>query len=734
MFVRYFCFFCSVLFFSISFFLRCPRFWLTSCVLLLAACGGGGGGGPSPSAVSETDAGVVSDTPLALTLKNIPDGWETDADIWAASSEFQAQRGLLDIGVAYGYAAGVTGDGQVIGFIDTGLDDTHAAFNDGRVVFNDRSGLSLADDVQLDHGTSVAGVAAASRDDVAMHGVAFNADIAMWSLHMNAEGNLTISNAILRDAVTGLQDSGAKIINQSWGYKTLLAPSLITTQAAFLAGQYPDMLAEMRWGMAVHVWAAGNEAGAQVAVTSAIPILFPELAGLSVAVAALDENGVIAPASNRCGAMAQNCLAAPGGASVPSAADTIVPAAGGGYGYARGTSYAAPYVSGVLALMMEAFGDQLSVPEYTARLLATADNTGVYGNAAVYGRGVVDVRAALSPAGALNIPMPDGGLTAPSSSFVGGGLLPEDMLEQLQNEKIIVLDTLGTPFEVPMSAFVSPATEPDTLGLVPTPKLVARSDDAQYWIGVPFAQAAHLAPAAAPYLQTYRGASGRMNVNHASIPAMPNVVITRFAGRDGYREDGPQVLGISAKYLPMAKNSNDSGMVSFHGGVVLETAGLLGSIGQGALQTGTGHTTFVGLSGNRRVSATMQIGYRADIGFSALEGRSASLVRGANDIISSRFAVDLDWRGWNFEVAQPLHFEQGDIDFRLPAQRLPGGDVIFRDQSLAISQTRSMDMHIEKDYDVGPMTLRLQGDAVLAGSRRDETRFGIGLHWPLNGS
>ena len=45
-----------------------------------------------------------------------------------------------------------------------------------------------------------------------------------------------------------------------------------------------------------------------------------------------------------------------------------------------------------------------------------------------------------------------------------------------------------------------------------------------------------------------------------------------------------------------------------------------------------------------------------------------------------------------------------------------------------------MDMHIEKDYDVGPMTLRLQGDAVLAGSRRDETRFGIGLHWPLNGS
>ena len=135
----------------------------------------------------------------------------------------------MNIGIAYGYAAGVTGAGQAIGFIDTGLDDTHEAFNDGRVILNDRSGLTFTDDTQLNHGTSVAGVAAAAKDDTAIHGVAFNADIAMWSLHMNGAGNLTVSNAILTNAITGLQSSGARVINQSWGYKTLLAPDLIST-------------------------------------------------------------------------------------------------------------------------------------------------------------------------------------------------------------------------------------------------------------------------------------------------------------------------------------------------------------------------------------------------------------------------------------------------------------------------------------------------------------------------
>lgn len=226
MIVLYFCFCISEKFQSFDFRSLSALCLITPCLLVLAACGGGGGGGggTSPGPVSGgTGAPVDSD---ALTLKAIPDGWETDPDVWAASAEFVAQPGLSDIGVAHAYAAGVTGAGQVIGFIDTGLDDTHEAFNDGRVIFNDRSGLTFTDDTQLNHGTSVVGVAAAAKDGAAIHGVAFNADIAMWSLHMNSLGNLTVSNAILTNAVNGLRGSGARVINQSWGMKPCWHPIL----------------------------------------------------------------------------------------------------------------------------------------------------------------------------------------------------------------------------------------------------------------------------------------------------------------------------------------------------------------------------------------------------------------------------------------------------------------------------------------------------------------------------
>ena len=549
MFVLYFCFCVSRKFQSFDFRPLLVLGLLAPCLVLLAACGGGGsgdgGGGTSPGPVSG-GTGAPAD-PDALTLKAIPDGWETDPDVWAAGAEFSAQAGLTDIGTAYAYAAGVTGDGQVIGFIDTGLDDTHEAFNDGRVVLNDRSGLTFIDDVQLGHGTSVAGVAAAAKDDAAIHGVAFNADIAMWSLHMNSAGNLTVSNSILTNAVVDIQNSGARIINQSWGYKTLLAPDLVETQQAFLLGQYPDMIEEMRRGAAVHVWAAGNEGGENVAVTSALPTLFPELAGLNVAVVALDENGLIATSSNRCGAMAENCLAAPGGASVASAANTVVPVAVGGYGYAHGTSFAAPYISGVLALMMEAFGDQLSNVEYTARLLATADNTGTYSDPEIYGRGKVDVQAALSPAGVLNIPMPGGGLIAPSSSFVSTGMLPEDMLEQLENEEIIVLDSLDTPFKVPLSAFIGRRRHRaavDMKQLVPVAPPAPTGDGAQSWAGVAVAQTTLLAPVAAPYLQPYREQSGFMNIGRTQLPLDTDIVVTHFAGRGDSRGASRGAAGV----------------------------------------------------------------------------------------------------------------------------------------------------------------------------------------------
>ena len=42
-------------------------------------------------------------------LPDVPEGWQTDADVWAAHEEFQAQAGLDKINAQQAYAKGVTG-------------------------------------------------------------------------------------------------------------------------------------------------------------------------------------------------------------------------------------------------------------------------------------------------------------------------------------------------------------------------------------------------------------------------------------------------------------------------------------------------------------------------------------------------------------------------------------------------------------------------------------------------
>ena len=62
-------------------------------------------------------------------------------------------------------------------------------------------------------------------------------------------------------------------------------------------------------------------------------------------------------------------------------------------------SYAAPMVTGGLALMTHCFRCQFSNTDLLARLLQTADRSGPYADAATYGRGLLDLGAATSPVG-----------------------------------------------------------------------------------------------------------------------------------------------------------------------------------------------------------------------------------------------------------------------------------------------------------------------------------------------
>ena len=83
---------------------------------------------------------------------------------------------------------------------------------------------------------------------------------------------------------------------------------------------------------------------------------------------------------------------------------------------AGGTSFAAPMVTGGLALMKQYFRGQLSHTDLRARLLETADRSGIYADSAIYGRGLMDLGAATSPVGEPVVAM-GGGVESPGAAL-----------------------------------------------------------------------------------------------------------------------------------------------------------------------------------------------------------------------------------------------------------------------------------------------------------------------------
>lgn len=136
--------------------------------VVLAACGGGGGSSPPP-AQPQTQAEVGRNAPQQNAFER-PADWETDPAVWAQHPEFGSQPGLDAIIAQDAYAQGATGAGQVIGFVDTGLDVAYPEFAGKSIRLNDRSGLHEANHTQLSHGTGVASIALGARG----HGSGFH--------------------------------------------------------------------------------------------------------------------------------------------------------------------------------------------------------------------------------------------------------------------------------------------------------------------------------------------------------------------------------------------------------------------------------------------------------------------------------------------------------------------------------------------------------------------------------
>ncbi len=261
------------------------------------------------------------------------------------------------------------------------------------------------------------------------------------------------------------------IINRSYG-RALFDPDVISS----------ELRSEIRWfssylpeyleasfqietpdaGKTILVYAAGNDQRPWSGLGADYPFYIPALRGHSLSVVATDPaTGVIADYSNRCGPLPPDwnaarhgphyCLAAPGTVRglVP---DPNTPGQGDFEDGINGTSFAAPMVSGALALMMEHFRGTRGNTAVVKRMLDTADRSGRYGDLETYGAGFLDLEAALSPVGTLNA-----GQSAHSlrRTVLHAPVAFGAVAQRVSNIEIAAFDRQDFPFWIPLASRIA---------------------------------------------------------------------------------------------------------------------------------------------------------------------------------------------------------------------------------------------------------------------------------------
>lgn len=295
-------------------------------------------------------------------------------------------RPLDQINAPNVWKQGVWGQGITIAVIDDGVDFSHPELassrwiNAGEIADNgiDDDGNGLIDDVSGwnfvdrtsqpvrqevgnsgEHGTHVAGIIAAANDGKGITGVAPAAKImALRAIAPTTDTRSPKFDTDLATSITYAVNHGARVINLSLGNYTG-DPAMTNTYAAL------KFAAER--GVVV-VAAAGNEREDLGTVLPIQPALYAR-EGLAIAVGALERDRRMATFSNPAGDRPYPFVVAPG-------TDIYSTGIAGDYLYKSGTSMAAPYVAGVVALMLSA-NPKLTPTEVASILTETANAAGI---------------------------------------------------------------------------------------------------------------------------------------------------------------------------------------------------------------------------------------------------------------------------------------------------------------------------------------------------------------------
>lgn len=299
--------------------------------------------------------------------------------------EYFASRALEVINAADAYALGYTGKGQVVGIVDTAVRIEHPELA-GKA---DAYPLGFSPDWDsMTHGSHVAGIIAARRDGIGMHGVAFDAGI--WSVAFID----TPVDPDLGDYFARRPD--VRIFNNSWGSIDWLpflnsdGTDIYSVQDMLAENIAPDqnlrniLLHAVNSPELVFVFAAGNEGHTSPGIGMAS---LPRFGGSDLvnwlSVGSVNPSGIsrdeasgelvlkphaVSWFSNLAQGTELFTVMAPGSNIYSLNATT------NGYKLESGTSMATPVVSGALALVAQAY-PWMSGKQLADTVLTTANST-----------------------------------------------------------------------------------------------------------------------------------------------------------------------------------------------------------------------------------------------------------------------------------------------------------------------------------------------------------------------
>lgn len=268
-----------------------------------------------------------------------------------------------------------------VAVLDTGFFSAHEDLS-GQVISSmdvtQMYGTNVDIDNEVFHGTAVCGIVSAKANNAkGANGTSYNANLISINVHtIDNNGDIYTYDSYIIAALTSAIDLGVDVVNMSFGHFEAF-PYLGWQQLRLKCIECAE-------NDIVLICSAGNEP----IDTPCYPACFPEC----IAVISMADSTTTASYSALASADRRNEISAPG--------ERII-APGGGYNTYRmfnGTSAAAPFVTGVAALMRAA-SPQLSAAQVKEILFASATDLGASGWDVTFGNGLINAERAVIMAG-----------------------------------------------------------------------------------------------------------------------------------------------------------------------------------------------------------------------------------------------------------------------------------------------------------------------------------------------